>query len=194
MRRYGVALSCATVAISFVLVGLPGIRYCQARAEATEERSRLALVSRQTSELSALRSSAPSWTLRPRPATGLTPRIGAALSAAGLPASAISSLSPESESPVGDADLKARRTRAVLTLASVTLPQLGSFLKSWRSLEPHWVVSSLDLSLEAGHAKAQETGGDLPLRVVIGLETLFVDRPEPAPQAQGFVDQKGGPP
>jgi hypothetical protein len=110
----------------------------------------------------------------------LTPRISAALAAAGLPASALSSLSPEAESPIGEGDLKARRTRAVLTLAPVTLPQLGGFLAAWRSREPQWTVSSIELSPQPGNQSpgqsAAAPGGDLPLRAVLGLETLFVDQ------------------
>jgi hypothetical protein len=192
VSRIAAVLWTIALACSCGLFGLSGARYCRARACATEDLSRLALVSRQAGELTSLRTSAPAWMLRTRPPTGLTPRITAALAASGLPAAAVSSVSPESESPVGDSDLKARRSRATLTLAGITLPQLGAFLQAWRSREPQWTISSLDLVPQAGQPKAESTGGDLPLRVVIGMETLFVDRPEPAAAGRGFVDQAGG--
>lgn len=74
----------------------------------------------------------------------------------------------ESEPPAG--------FRAVVTLSPVTLPQLGTFLAAWREREPGWTVSSLDLSPQTDKAEGKAGGRDLPLRVVIGLETLFVDR------------------
>jgi hypothetical protein len=72
----------------------------------------------------------------------------------------------------------ARRTRAVLTLAPLTLPQLGGFLAAWHSREPQWTVSSIELSPQPGNQaqSAAAPGGDLPLRAVLGLETLFVDQ------------------
>jgi hypothetical protein len=183
----------AVVLVSAGGVGLAGARYWAARDRATSERSRAGEVSQRLHEIARLRSSAPAWMVRGKPSTGLTPRISAALSACGLPASAMSSLSPEAESPLGDRDIKARRSRAVLTLAPVTLPQLGGFLAAWRSREPDWTVSSIDLALQSGNGQGAAAGGDLPLRAVLGLETLFVDQPPDAPPPAGaFVSQSGG--
>jgi hypothetical protein len=65
-----------------------------------------------------------------------------------------------------------------VTLAGVTLPQLGGFLKEWRQREPAWTVSGIDLAPQAPGKKgeASSAGGDLPLRAVIGIETMFVEQ------------------
>jgi hypothetical protein len=160
-------------------LGVCGAHYLDARSRAGAEALALKTVSGESSELARLRASAPAWALRGRPASGLAPRVSAALSACGLPATAMASLSPEAESAVGGGgtgDVTARRTRAVMTLAPVTLPQLGNFLEAWRSREPEWGVASIDLSPQSGREGAAGGGGDLPLRAVIGVEGVFVDQ------------------
>jgi hypothetical protein len=162
-------------------VTVTALGYVEARAGAERQLSAYREVLAQTRELTQLRAKAPAWTRRGRPPTGLTPRISAALASCGLPASSVASVSPESESALGETDLHARRTRAVVTLTGVTLPQLGSFLGAWRTREPAWTVSSVDLSPQngqgtAGAGSAGAAGGDLPLRAVIGIETMFVDQ------------------
>jgi hypothetical protein len=158
-------------------LGVCGSRYLGARSRAGTELLLLKTVSGESAELARLRASAPAWALRGRPASGLAPRVSAALSACGLPASAMASLSPEAESAVGSGnDVSARRTRAVMTLAPVTLPQLGNFLEAWRSREPDWGVSSIDLSPQQIKEGGAGAGGDLPLRAVVGVESVFVDQ------------------
>jgi hypothetical protein len=174
----------STAALAAGALAVEGARYGQARGHAQRCLSELGKARSAARELISLQAAAPAWARHGRPATGLTPRISAVLSAAGLPASAMSSLSPEAESPIGDSELLARRTRATLTLGGVTLPQLGSFLSAWRSREPQWTIANLDLSPQGG--KGESAGGDMPLRVVIGLETLFV---ESGPAREGFINQ-----
>lgn len=110
----------------------------------------------------------------------LAPAVSAALSGSGLPTSALSSLSPESEStkPVGGPtgnQVRIVRKRATLVLTPVTLPQLGRFLQTWRQRSPEWTVDRLELDprpIGGGSAAAPPPGSDLPLRVVVGLESL----------------------
>lgn len=165
-----------TAALSATAVGIAGNRCWSARQSALGRIEQVRTLRNQSERLAALRASAPSWASGQRPGAGLTPRVSAALAASGLPASTMSGFSPEAESSVGEGELRARRSRAVVTLAPVTLPQLGTFLAAWREREPAWTVSSLDLSPQAEKTDARSAGRDLPLRVVIGLETLFVDR------------------
>jgi hypothetical protein len=162
-------------------VTVTSLGYVEARAVAERRLSTYRDALAQTKELTQLRAKAPAWTRRGRPPTGLTPRISAALTSCGLPASSVASVSPESESALGETDLHARRTRAVVTLTGVTLPQLGNFLGAWRAREPAWTVASIDLSPQngqgaAGSGSGSGAGGDLPLRAVIGIETMFVDQ------------------
>lgn len=102
---------------------------------------------------------------------GLASRVATAIQRAGLPASALSSLSPEAESPIANHHgLRIARHRATLTLAGVTLPQVGAFLDAWRTNEPAWTPVSIDITPASG--KAPEAGGDRPLRVVISVESV----------------------
>jgi hypothetical protein len=103
----------------------------------------------------------------------LTPRVTAALEQAGLASTALASLSPEAESQVASQPgLRVFRRRAALTLNGVTLPQIGKFLSVWRIAEPAWTPTTIDVSPAGG--RPPETGGDLPLRTVITIETIAV--------------------
>lgn len=100
-------------------------------------------------------------------------RISAAISAAGLPAASLSSLSPESASTERlDGGLRLIRRRATLMLTPLTLPQVGRFLDAWRMEAPGWTVSRIDLEPRRETSSSSATGGDLPLRAVIVIETL----------------------
>jgi hypothetical protein len=173
----GLTLAWVGAAVAaLVSVSAAGARYWSARGRATTELARVRLVTSDARELARLRAGAPSWTAQERPGAGLAARVSAALAGCGLPASALSTLSPEAESGVGETDLRARRTRAVVTLAPVTLPQLGGFLAAWRSGNPEWTVGSIDIAPQSAAGAASGSGGDLPLRALVTLETLFVDR------------------
>lgn len=114
----------------------------------------------------------------------LAPAVSATLAACGLPASVLSSLSPESESieQVAPRDGSASppqtvrliRKRATLVLTPITLPQLGRFLHDWRGRSPDWTVARLDVEPRgAGEKGAGVTpGADLPLRVTLSIESL----------------------
>lgn len=106
---------------------------------------------------------------------GLAPRITTTLSVAGVPKSALQSLSPEAESPshLGQG-VQLFRKRATFTLVGVTLPNLGRFLDAWRHAEPAWTITSLDLAPASGPAPPQ--GGDLPLRVIITIDSIRISR------------------
>jgi len=139
------------------------------------ELARLAAARAQAAEIALLRGDAPEWTRRPPPGSGLAERVSGALAAAGLPASALASLSPAAEADAGGGSgLRARKRRAVVTLSGVTLPQVGGFLAAWRRLEPAWTVAGVDLIQDHAH-RAPPGGGDLPLRASIALEALYVD-------------------
>lgn len=111
---------------------------------------------------------------------GLAARVAAVLQHAGLPASAMSALSPEAESPAAHlSGVRVVRRKATLTLAGVTLPQVGTFLDVWRASEPAWVPASIDLSPASG--RAPEAGGDVPLRVVVVIESVVTTHEEQRP-------------
>ncbi len=103
------------------------------------------------------------------PTASLATRVSGVLSAAGLNQSNLAGLSPESAAQRSDAGTALRR-RATLTLQSLTLPDLGRFIGEWRAREPAWAVTSIDLT-PVTNAKP-EPGTDLPVRVVLVVETL----------------------
>lgn len=152
---YGVA------AISLVAAGTRAISAHGQRSNARDQFSR---INEQTAELVALRRGAPEANLPSVPETRLAARVSDELSQAGLSASSIQSLSPESETT----DRGVLRQHATLVLTGLTLPKLGKFVEGWRERQP-WVISGLEVS-PAGSASP---GSDLPLRIVITLDAAF---------------------
>lgn len=156
------------VLTAFILI-VTGTRAGRAHAERSESRAALTLVTQQANELVQLRHAAKDSSLPARPESGLAGKVSQALSRSGLAPSVMQSLSPEAES----SDRGLVRQHVTLTLAGPTLPQVGKFLDAWRSNEPNWVVSGLDLS----PAGAGTPGADLPLRAVITMDAMFKDTP-----------------
>lgn len=142
-----------------------------ARRDAERARAQLHATARDAQEILRLRSQLPGSPAQDRARGGLAPRVAAALERAGLPVAALESLSPEAQSAAGDAATVLRR-RATLTLAGLTLPQLGRFVEAWRAAEPAWIPTSIDLTPAAG--PPPEAGGDLPLRAVVSLESVAI--------------------
>jgi hypothetical protein len=103
------------------------------------------------------------------PTPSLATRVSGVLSAAGLSQSNLAGLSPESTAQRSDAGTALRR-RATLTLQSLTLRDLGRFIGEWKAREPAWAVTSIDLAPVTNSKPAP--GADLPIRVVLVVETL----------------------
>jgi hypothetical protein len=166
-------------------LGVAAVQFIAARAARAESRSalnRLEATLGQVRTIETLSARTASWAQRGRPSLaqgGLTTAVNEALAAAGVPAAALASLSPAAEMPVtSQADSSgpvAVRRRASLTLAPISLPQVGRILAAWREAHPDWTISAIDFSPEAPGRREPSPGSDLPLRVVITLETLFVD-------------------
>jgi hypothetical protein len=177
-HRHAAAAWALALVVGLGALGLAGSRAASAHAGASRSLARLEAARASAAEIARLRAAAPPWMAAGRPEAGLSQRLGAALQAAGLPAQALSGVQAQAE-PAGPPELRAARLRAGVTLTGLTLPQVGRFLAAWREREPRWTASSVDLSPEpprggAGGAAAR-TGGDLPLRVAVTLECLFVD-------------------
>lgn len=179
-----------------------------ARAEADNAHALLVTVESHIAVLDRLDNEAPAWTSRPRSAFGqggMAAAVNDALAKAGIPASALASFSPPGEPPAAPrittassgpgaiasaASVAPIRRRAVLTLAPVTLPQIGTLLAAWREAHPDWVITSIDLVPEpsaaaAGSSRRREAasplapGTDLPLRAVIAFESLSAPNAPP---------------
>jgi hypothetical protein len=178
-------------------MGVAAVQFFAARAARAESRSamnRLEATLGQVRTIETLNTRTASWAQRGRPSLaqgGLTTAVNEALAAAGVPAAALASLSPAAEMPVtsqaGSSGLVAVRRRASLTLAPISLPQVGRFLGAWREAHPDWTISAIDFSPEAPGRREPSPGSDLPLRVVITLETLFVEPAAASPAASGAL-------
>ncbi len=157
-------------ALLTAMIGVPALRARAAGEAADATRTKLQQVSDHAKELVSLRAGLPLLPARDGQNAGLTPRVSETLALAGIPSSALTSLSPESEVAVGAGE-GSRRRRATLTLAGVTLHQVGAFLDAWRQREPAWTVVAIDLAPQGG--KPPVEGGDLPLRGVFILESIY---------------------
>ncbi len=146
-----------------------GVRAIRAQAVCSASQSSAAFVQQQAEELGRLRVAASVLAVPSRSDGGLPGRINQSLTQSGLTASALQSLSPETQS----SDKGLVRQHAVLTLSGITLPQVGKFLNTWRTREPAWVISGLDLSPSG----TGTPGADLPLRAVITLDAIFKEQP-----------------
>jgi hypothetical protein len=155
--------------------------YAHAKDRAALELHGGTLLATQLRELERVRPVTNEWQGRKRPASGLATRLGETLTGCGIAASSLANVSPQPEmavqGPPGTESLK--RQRASFMLVPITLPQLGSFLDAWRTREPHWTVASIDVAPETGkrdeRSQVGGAGGDLPLRVVITLDAVYMD-------------------
>lgn len=168
------AVWAVTVGASLTVAAWSGARALGARSEAALARAGLARAAADAGELAALRADAPE-AAEAKPASELPARVTATLAACGLPASAVQNFSAEPSRR--DAREGIQRERASLVLSQVTLPQVGRFLVAWRDAEPRWVVSSIELTAD-GPAPG---GGDLPLRVLMSLESPTAESLEGRP-------------
>lgn len=156
-----------------MLLGLTGSRALRSYHDASAAQVTLQSAARDASVVIAMRDAVPVSMPSNQSQGGLTPRVTAALALAGVPDSALASLSPEAESQVlSQPGLRITRRRATLTLSGITLPQVGRFLDAWRAAEPSWTTSGIDLSPASG--QSTEAGGDQPLRAIITIETATV--------------------
>jgi len=179
-------MSPRTIVLWFVAVVLSGgalaFTGAIAAAAGTDARRAAADLRRlqsQAQELAVLHAAAASAPARPTAGSGLAARLASTLAAARLPATALAGVNPESATiHTGQDQSTLRRQRATVNLAGLTLPQLGSLLAAWRSAEPGWTVTRIDIApLTGAPSPGSGPGGDSPLRIGLSLEALL--DPEP---------------
>ena len=170
-----------TLLVCGASVTIAGHAARNASAAAHQARADLTRLQRDVHELTRLRQSAPP---PPKRTAGLQPRVSAVLASSGLPASTLVSLSPEVAAPISGKAASLVRQRATLLLGGATLPQLGRFFDGWRTAEPSWVITSIDLSPGPPSANPAASTGELPLRAVVVMESQFRDdQPSQLPEA-----------
>ena len=143
----------------------------RARAHAVMQSARVAQVDGLVQRISARRTTSPAWAARDSGAS-LPERLATAVAAAGLPANVLVSVSPGAEEQLS-AEPPLRRQKATVLLGGLTLPQLAKVLDQWRTAEPAWVVSAIEIAPEKADSKSKaEPGADLPLRTTLGIERV----------------------
>lgn len=159
------------IGLSTAMLFITGTRAARAHSAASAARQDLTTITTQAEELVRLRAA--KLDFPDRPEGGLAGKVSAAMTRAGLPNTALQSLSPEAQSAISSNSVTPlTRQRATLTLHNLSLPQIGRFLDAWRTTEPDWTVSSIDLT-PITSKDAAALGTDLPLRAVITIEGLF---------------------
>jgi hypothetical protein len=166
-----VVLWLTAITLTGVGVAVTGPAAARARSSARTQAARLEQVDGLLKRISHHREQVPPWATTVSTEASLPERLAAAVSSAGLPSKVLSSVSPGPEEKV-PGDLHAIRQRASVSLGSLTLPELGRLLETWRASEPAWVVTGIDLGAET-KAKA-DPGMDLPLRVALTLERVAI--------------------
>jgi hypothetical protein len=145
-----------------------GQKAASARAELLQVATNLQELSRLTEEVDPHLAIA-----RTQP---LSNRLSAAAAQAGLPSSCISAVSPEAESiRKSESGARILTRRASVTLGSLTLPQLGKLLDTWRKAEVDWIVTAIDINPAA--VPPPSAGGDLPLAITLTLESVGIADP-----------------
>ncbi len=171
MRISPLVSGVAAVSLGAASLGLTGWDALSARRDAGLARAEQERAQRQATELRRLIAGGAAGILEATPAPELPQRVTQALASCGLPPSALESFSGDPARQHSDGPV---RRRATMALGAVTLPQVGKFLEAWRTLEPGWIVDSIELA-PAGEAPEGVGGGDLPLRAVIGIECIVPD-------------------
>ena len=147
--------------------------YSGSHARASVESRRLVALRDKGEEIASLRAASTHPRTRASEEGSLTPRVAAALSSSGLPASCMASLTPQTQMVVGSNGRRVTKRSAAVTLTPIKLQELGSFLQVWRTSEPAWIVSSIELVPDT--TAASSPGADLPLRVNLSIESLTAD-------------------
>ena len=110
--------------------------------------------------------------------TRLINHVTSCLSRAGVASSAVTAVTPEGTRTETFNAVRYQRSRARVTLAAVTLPQLGDFLSTWRVQQPRWMIDSIQLDPQPVDAsklpKASSGQSTLarPLNITLTMESL----------------------
>lgn len=186
-RNKAVRLIAAIAVLASVgLLAWSASRVVTALGRADAAHTRLTQIQTAATELAALEQRQPSASLGKRPERNLSGQIADALAEAGLPPTTLASLTPEEDAPITAApstngrpttnSLAYRRQAARLTLEPLTLPDLGRYLSAWRTRQPEWTTSSIQIS-PIITKDAAATSPSRPIRVTCLIECVYVEQP-----------------
>lgn len=134
------------------------------------EFGRLTSLREKAAEITCLRSASPKSPVRAHDEGSLAPRVASILASSGVPASVMASLSPQTQSVTAPDGTKLVKRSAAVTLTPMRLPELGAFLNAWRTAEPSWTISSIEVTPDPGAGVTP--GADLPLRINLTIESI----------------------
>ncbi len=158
--------SAAVAAVALAL--LPAAASASGAAKrARAAAARLDSVQRDAMTIAEARGALPSGS-----SEGLAEAAIAAVAAAGMPSSALDSLTPDS---TGSGFGPAVQRRATLSLRC-TLPQAGKLMEVWPRFAPGWTITAADLSPIEQRSRETPPPGPLPLRAVLTIEGVFAEQ------------------
>ena len=110
------------------------------------------------------------------PTQDVIARINSVIAEAGLPSRCFKSLTPSSNTVINnaggsasDGTIKYRRQSLRLSLEDLEPPELGRFLTRWRSTQPLWTITSIEL---AHQRSRNRTDGRYDITII--LTALYV--------------------
>lgn len=185
LRWSGIVWWIPAILISVVLVGLGTRAAWHANLRAGEAHTHLEHAQSLAMEWQLLQSPSESAATSQWHASELPSVLSAALGTALVPASTLASFAATSAIPTADG---LSRERAALVLNPITLPQLGRVLAAWQETEPHWAMTSIELSpvqlassMPGAHSSTggggSGAGGDRMISASITLEALVREDP-----------------
>jgi hypothetical protein len=148
-------------------------RLSAARAREQAAGAQAPAVAAQLGEVLNLRAHQEQIAASQRPTEDIYAEFGSAMSEAGLPSACLKDLSPDGDKALESASTtpgpRLRVQSVRLTIEPVTLAQVGNLLASWRTRQPVWRTSSIELNATA---PADRPEGSYTVRIVLSATYL----------------------
>jgi hypothetical protein len=128
-------------------VAVSARRFTNAKEEAQIALQARETVARDADTVLALRQQKARVELQEKPKQDVIAQVNAVLADAGIPSDRFQGLEREADEAVGEATSgsKTRRQSLRLTLDRLTPSELGAFLGKWRTAQPVWHLSRIEL-------------------------------------------------
>jgi histone deacetylase complex regulatory component SIN3 len=161
-------------------------RLAAARESLASAQALLLQTAREAQEIVDLRSQTQTFESRQRPAQDVIAQVNLVLAEAGIPSQHFESLTPEAEAATSatsaSAGARLFRQSVRLVLEDLTPEQIGLFLLQWRTSQPIWPVSRIELV----HNRSRGTKDDRAANqydATVLLTALYVGDAPQAPSA-----------
>jgi len=157
VNRRMLALSAMVAVLTCTLLAVNLRRAALAKESSLTSRRAYVQTANDASEIRTLRSRRPQIAASEQPTRDIIARINDVLHRCQLDGSVFSSLTPESDVKLDLRDASGatyRRQSLRLSMSGLQIPELGSFLGSWRLEQPLWTVSRIELNHARESGKA----------------------------------------